>query len=569
MKIKTWPLLAGAGSLLLSASVSANLREGLVPNPCERTREIEGTAPPHTRKPRVNRMASKRLSRFFGWNVTFNMTKKNQNIRVWLGKLAAGIALIACQAGLHADGGASAGAALRLLPENPRYFEYKGLPMVLFMHKGGVEQMPYPDARARDAVVRASRHGNHYYMPVHHTWVRATFEETHRQLNDDQHWQRVREIARAAHAHDVVLHLFFWSYKFNYAKQDGTGSDMVWPNPADDGGMAVGSQRLTRRDLHELAIKRTLAATWEFPNVVYNFMWEYNVRYRGKDPDGAFHRWWAGRVREEGRRIDPTITHLISVKLGHVPPAHVGADFVVEEDGNGFWYNHPHRIVFEHHVPAVFISSDFVFADNTFSGWENIQHSPRKWANGQVVGYNIRPEDVRAMLAEGFHPAETWVPARDDTLHYYLQARWYMENVGVLKAKPHSSIDLIPGFRASARPALANPEGYSHGRKGRVYAAIYRHPDGLPPAQAEVWVDVDGDGRFNSSNAGGERFGMKPQGDDYRKGVLYTTTAPANCRYVFRFADRNWNPPVNGGLMLGKAGSVSYGHWSAEGEPVE
>lgn len=281
------------------------------------------------------------------------------------------------------------------------------------------------------------------------------------------------------------------------------------------------------------------------------------------------YRWWAARVREEGRRLDPHIEHHISVKLGHVPPSHVAADFVVEEDGNGFWYKHPHGIVLDYNVPAVFISSDFAFADNTFSGWGNIQHSPRKWTNGQVVGYNIKPEDVSAMLAEGFHPAETWVPAREDTLRYFLQARWYMENVGVLEAKPQSPVSVVPAFRNSARPALENPEGYRAGRKGGVYAALYRHPDGLPSAQAEVWIDIDGDGRFNPATAKGERFVMKPQGSDYNRGALFTATAPAGRRYVFRFADQNWNPPVTGGLVPGKAEGISYAHWSAEGAAVE
>jgi hypothetical protein len=433
-------------------------------------------------------------------------------------------------------------AGLRLLPENPRYFEFNGLPLVLFMHKGGLQQMPYPNQRSRDAVIQASRYGNHFYMPAHPAWVRATAEEVYRQLLDDTHWRTVREIAEAGHRHGVLVHLFFWSYKFNYEKQDWTGSDMVWADPAADGGLFVTTARLTRRDVHELAIARVLAATWDFPNVIYNFMWEYNVRYKRQDPEGAFHRWWAQRVRQVGRRLNPDIEHRISVKLGHVPPSHVGADFVVEEDGNGFWYNHSHRQVLDYKVPAVFISSDFVFADNSFTRWEDVTHSPRRWTHGQVVGHPITPDDVRAMVLEGFHPAETWVAAREDTLNYYLQARWYMENAGVVAA-PGSAVRELPAYRPSRRPQLANPPGFVSGRKRGEYAAIYRHPDGTPPAQAEVWIDLNHDGRFSPDPAQGERFAMSARGTDYIGGVLFTTTGPANCRYVFRFADQNWNPP--------------------------
>jgi hypothetical protein len=452
---------------------------------------------------------------------------------------------------------------LRLLPENTRYFEYKGLPMVLFLHKGGLKQVPGINRQSQEAIVQASRHANHFYMPLHSTWVRATAEEVHAQLQDDAHWGRVREIARTAFEHDVILHLFFWSYKFNFEKQDWSGSDMVWPDPADDGGVLVESAGLTRRDLHELAVNRAVEATWDLPNVVYNFMWEYNVRQRKQDPEGAFHRWWAAQVRERGRQLDPAIEHRISVKLGYAHPSSLGADFVVEEDGNGFWLGHSHKVVLAYNVPAVFISSDFVFADNDFNGWEHVPFNPRKWANGQVLGHPITPNDLRAMVSEGFHPAETWVPARDDTLPYYLQMRWYLENAGILDTDAHGAVRTLPRFRPSKRPALSNPATFLHGRNGDQYAAIYAHPEGLPPVLAEVWIDVNGDGRFSPDPADGERFPMKAESDNFKQGVLFTTTGPADRRYLFRFADQNWNPPVRGGLVPGKVEGISYDHWGA------
>jgi hypothetical protein len=493
------------------------------------------------------------------------------------GRLAVAIALIACQIGLQAaDGRVAAGSGLRLLPENPRYFEYQGLPLVLFGHQGGQDgqdghqgglaflQSPSPATIA--AVRRASRYSNHCYMPAFPTWVRATYEEIHAQIDDEAHWQRVREVARTAYEHDVILHLFFWSYKFSFEKQDWSGSDMVWADPGEDGGVVLPSAGLTRRGLHELAIKRMVAATWDLPNVVYNFMWEYNVRRRGKDPQGAFHRWWAATLREEGARIDPHVEHLISIKLGSTQPQHSGADFVVEEDGNGFWYNHPHRQVLEHRVPAVFISSDFAFADNHFRGWEHVPHSPRVWSKGQVRDYRITSQDARAMATEGFHPAESWSPAKDETLRYYLQARWYLENVGILHTDPDGRVKGMPSHRPSQRPVLENPDGFEHGRRGDRYAAVYRHPEGLAPAQAEVWIDVNGDGRFSPDPAGGERFTLVAQGSgDYRSGVLFTVAAPADRPYVFRFADQNWNPPVRGGLVPGKTEGISYARWGVSG----
>jgi hypothetical protein len=453
-------------------------------------------------------------------------------------------------------------ARLRLLPEHPRYFEYKGLPMVLFGHQNGVGPVPVADRLSPEAIVGASRYANHYYMAVHSTWVRASYEEIYRRIEDETHWRRVRELAKTAYEHDVILTLFFWSYKYNVGRGDWSGSDMLWPDPSEDGGVVIESAGLTRRDLHKLAIERCLEATWDLPNVVYNFMWEYNVRRRGgQDPEGAFHRWWVEQLKETGARLDPDMDHLISIKLGAVHPARKGADFVVEEDGNGFWFGHSHRRVLEYNVPAVFISSDFAFADNDFQGWEKVPFEPRIWANGQNQGHPITPEDVRAMASEGFHPAETWAPAREDTLRYYLQARWYIENAGLLDTGLDEAMRAIPAYEPSERPRLTNPEGYRNGRNEESFGAVYAHPQGLPPALAEVWIDVNGDGRFSPDSAQGERFTMKPHGDDFRAGVLFTATGPANRGYVFRFADANWNPPVRGGLVSGQAEGISYDRW--------
>jgi hypothetical protein len=57
-------------------------------------------------------------------------------------------------------------------------------------------------------------------------------------------------------------------------------------------------------------------------------------------------------------------------------------------------------------------------------------------------------------------------------------------------------------------------------------AASRRGAVGLPPAQAEVWVDVNGDGRFSSDAAAGERLAMEAHGDDYAAGVLFTVQGP-------------------------------------------
>jgi hypothetical protein len=451
---------------------------------------------------------------------------------------------------------------LRIHPQNPRYFEYNGLPLVLFGHQGVRGIVPVPGSTPPDRLSLVARHGNHFYMAVHPTWVRATYEQTHAALADEANWRQVRAVLEEARRHDVIVHLFFWSYKFNYDRQDWSGSDMLWPDPREDGGEVLPD--VTRLDLHELAIRQAVRHTWDLPNAIYNFMWEYNVRRRGgQDPEGDFHRWWARSLRDEGRKAHPGIERLISVKWGWHPPSELGADFIVEEDGNGFFFGHPHTLPLSFGVPCVFISSDFVFADNNFTGWANVPYSPRIWANGQVGDYRITPEDLRAMVTEGFHPAASWDIALPETLDHYLQVRWHLENLRTWHRQTAACISeqALPLPVSSRRPTLTNPDGYVNGRDGSRYAAIYTHPEGLPPAQAELWVDHNGDGRFDTDPDAGERIAMQAQGDDFAGGVLFTATAPGGRRYVFRFADRNWNPPHTGGLVPGHAAGISYRTW--------
>jgi hypothetical protein len=449
---------------------------------------------------------------------------------------------------------------LQIHPENSRYFEYKGLPMVLFGHQGGLRSVPVPDEVSPEALARVSRAGNHFYMTVHPTWVRADFKKLYEWLNNESNWTRVREVCQAAHNKDVIVHLFFWSYKWNYEGQDWTGSDMIWPDPTHDGNEVL--EGVTRRDLHLLAIEKAVEATWYLPNVVYNFMWEYNVR-RHADVKGDFHRWWVDQVKMAGQKLDPNRNPLFSIKYGSKHPSESNADFVVEEDGNGFFYRHPHTQVLEYGVPAVFISSDFVFADNPFSGWDEVPYDPRVWKRKQNSDYQITPEQLRAMVTEGFHPAETWKSADESTLKYYLQARWYLENLPTWPNEPGKNVSeaKMPRYTPSERPRLLNPNRFTNGRNGEKYAVIYQHPDGLPPSQAEVWIDVNNDGRFSPDPISGERFTMKAHGTDYKKGVLFTVSAPGNRPFVFRFADYNWNPPAPGGLVPEGVEGISYDHW--------
>ena len=81
---------------------------------------------------------------------------------------------------------AHSASQLQLLPQNTRYFQYNGLPMVLFGNQAGLA--PTPTATFDpDHLEKVSRHGNSLFTAAHPTWVDASYEELLAALNDDAH----------------------------------------------------------------------------------------------------------------------------------------------------------------------------------------------------------------------------------------------------------------------------------------------------------------------------------------------------------------------------------------------
>jgi hypothetical protein len=435
----------------------------------------------------------------------------------------------------------------------------------------------------------AARHGNHIYM-AHPTWVMADFRKHYEALRDDRYWDDVRETARWCHENDVLLTLMFYSHKWNYAAnayQEPGCTDMLLgfndPRLLEDLGR-YGVPGVARLDLKRLAIRQAVRATWDFPNVIYFHMWEMDhaILRQGKDLDGATHRWWVDEFKAEGARRFPglNIGHLFSIEFGGEPPAKIKG--MIRPD-----------IAIDHPVHPSVRNADFLYAE--FS--DGFAAIPKQITNA-VHALNVplarisfscgprsgqpgpsTPDDIRERLIYGVHPSSHFNnPIAAEILEYFLPLRWYVENIRTWKDEVFSEAgsagdeltDLrLPRYHPSQRPRLANPPGFVNGvkRDGEsfVFGCLYGHPDGFEPAQAEVWVDRNGDGRFATDPADGERLEMTASGRDFRSGVLYEALLkqpPAGgkpLRYVFRFADRHWYPPVAGGLMLASYSDFAVG----------
>jgi hypothetical protein len=176
----------------------------------------------------------------------------------------------------------------------------------------------------------------------------------------------------------------------------------------------------------------------------------------------------------------------------------------------------------------------------------------------------------------GVQTGESYYGATPEARQWLLQLRWFAENVRSWEDEPGArggdeiTLDRLPRFAVSRRPALTSTPGFVHGflrqADGAAFSVMYQDPDNERPAQAEVWVDLNDDGRFDPNPAHGERLPMSAASGRYDRGVAYTAKLPprsltsgASLRYVFRFADPHWLPPVVGGAV-----PSNYGHWTAE-----
>jgi hypothetical protein len=543
-----------------------------------------------------------------------------------------------------------------LLPENNRYFQYKGLPFVSFADYNGVTMTPRAEQTTSTAIVSLANHGNHFYMTGLNRWVRINFKTLYDDIVNPSHWQQVEAVAQWAYDNDVMLNIIGWSYWWDFEEHLGEQgfSDMVgdpagvkmnenlnyddsdYPSdvphhveagthglfPADTGRPIT-----TRMDLHRLYLRNLAKATWNYPNVTYTYMWEYynfahNDNYPSSqeiDEGGKFHRWWVNALKNEGQNVNPQVDHLFSIAYGgHHPKRAVmengllyqyDADFIVSEGGTAIiWPGATARAaninqIMNYNVPLVYWFSDvgagIQNADCSAlvtTRWSFCKSTPGDasiifWGSACGTGQPT-PCQLRELATTGWNPANNNTALPGNSKEYAQQLIWYMENIltwGDEQPDPDhivramgDEINLtnLPVHKSSGRPTLSNVAGYTNGAiempSGIDFAVTYSDPEGRPPAQhhtgraqAEVWVDMDGDGRFNPNISAGERILMTTTDTDFRNAtykidaVVPQRIDSRHVSYVFRFADSHWYPPVYNDLF-----PTHYGHLLVEAEGV-
>jgi hypothetical protein len=527
---------------------------------------------------------------------------------------------------------------LRISDRNSRYLEYKGLPFF-----GVFFQDLYPNYRTvrppglinrtQEQIRNYAKYGNYC---VHWMWhfPNSFSSLLDRYLNNDAYWVHVREVCRAAYANDFVLILEPWHAYWIHEAENGRWAygDMIWdldhPKMGEDLG-PYGLPGKTRRDVHQLAIDRLVEHTWEFPNVVYDFCFEYGIfHYRGlpdRDFSGDLYRWWVDSMKAAGRRKNPRIQHLFSIMAGAepgyedwmryyetggvalsdrirpiveagrapplfdlneyrtkfrqyphpYPPSYRHADIMIGEHDNIGFDQEPEKIssvVYNYKVPMLRMASERVFGKEGLNDSEGVPLA-------DIGG----PEHTRVIrqIVHGIQTGETYTGVTQTMKEWFLQLRWYAENIHGWENEPNGeelNEARLPKSAPPIRPKLLNPWEWGRGlevlENGKTvrFAAVYVDPNGRAPAQAEVWVDLNDDGRFDSDPAAGERIPMHPGheiagGRWYESDPVPVTINPeeGGFRYTFRFASADWFPPEPGGLIPDNTAGITYNHWITVG----
>lgn len=458
---------------------------------------------------------------------------------------------------------------LVLLPENSRYLQYKGLPCVLFWGTHHWGWRGYPNAQdlthsgtyANFITLQASEYRYSDYPAL---WRRA---------QDDTYWQRLKQSIKTAYERDILVHLYF--YDGNYSPEEGrydAPTRFFDGNALDEDLAAFGLPGKTRRDIHQALIAHAVQVAWEYPNVLFDPVFEMVNTYRWGVNADAFQRWWVSEFKQQGARRDPSVDHLFGTMWGGNGNYRDGKQS--HPRGNQR-ESHPHEramdvLIGEHTQDGFFVDPEDN-SDNVYR-WRvpmlrMALHAP-EWQRDQVHDINGPAHALMIRQIEyGIHTGEhynydgsRWTTDLTSPAlkQWMLQTRWYLENIRTWVDEPgryggdEITEDTLPIYAPSQRPVLTNPDGYTQGvrRDGEavVFACMYKDADDDPPALAEVWVDANGDGRYDLSP--NERFTLSATSKDYRRGVLFVSQRirrqVKSSRYVFRFADRHWLPPQTG-----------------------
>lgn len=454
-------------------------------------------------------------------------------------------------------------AQLRYLPENNRYWEWKGLPVYGLYNDNHVTHC---DWKSSGSYADKSQWGACMSLRVFGAVFDRykTVDEILAKGSDESNWKSIRAKAQEAAEYDMLVMIVWHDGGWSPVKQKyGGGNEIV-------------HEYENYEERYQPVLRMAAKYTWDLTNVIHVPIFE--VPYYNEME--VFPVKWRLSMTEYGEVQHPGVS---GPMFGLMSRANArGFDCLVGEYDDDGPHCDPDKnlspMVFSQGIPLMRMCSSPYGARNKAGNCPD-----------PVYHYGD-PENLRQIeqILAGYMTAESYGGTTGmDVRHWFLQVRCYVENVRSWENEPAKfggdeiTREKLPRYVNSRRPTLTNAPGYTNGvttgRGGLSFGCVYTDADNDAPVQAEVWVDRNGDGRYDPDPAVGERVSMAPQGSSYANGVTYTVSDVSitgsrdnKVMYIFRFADRNWYPPQRGGVIAGKTPGISYTSWecSVAGVPV-
>ena len=473
------------------------------------------------------------------------------------------LAAVAVMVNISFESEAATDPQLHYLPENHRYWEWKGLPLYSIMNDNHIAECDWipvgeiPDKAEWGSIAIIKPFGRVFdrYRSCDEIFQRGT---------DPWLWQEVRRLAKIAEKHDILVMTMWHDGHYNCeAKQYHSA-------------FVIGTRVYKERESEYLKILELAGEyTGDLTNIIHVPIFEN----QGANQSSQFPVWWLENFRKYVKQYHPDKSGPMFSLMSHTTTR--GYNSLIGEFNGAGVFADPDRnppSVWEANVPLLRFTSSAYGASNKAG------RCPWK-----VYGYNEGENRLQQkQILSGYHTAESYGGTTGmDVRHWFQQVTYYIENIKTWENEPQKfggdeiTQAKLPKYAKSERPSLSNPSGYVNGVKVKdgtlSFGCIYEDSDNDAPAQAEVWVDRNGDGRYNPNPDAGERVGMTGQGTSYSSGVTYTAdnvsvsgTIDNKVMYIFRFADKNWYPPVTGGVVDGVTKGVPRTSWTVDisGETV-
>ena len=312
----------------------------------------------------------------------------------------------------------NANAQLEVFDRNPNYLTYNGKVVFLVCSVPNGSNFHVLDFDVSQLDVMKQYGANHIWFMLEN-FFRTTWTYTNN--TPETFWAKMETICKEAYKRDIIVGISVFGYGLvKYPKYYSFMNSCTGQCGYDSGPLttpydfynvnSTTPEVLESRATQQYLMREIVDHTWKYPNVYYNPGWEMNCIWNSNV--AQWFRWFVDYMNDYGAQIDPNIKHLYSIERTTDPleAYSLGADFIVEEDGNAQKVDG---------IPYVYWSMDGVYRNLSF--WNGDDEPTLNWdytrqgiINGAagiatIWGTDPEEEDYLMSLSNFASTVENWI----------------------------------------------------------------------------------------------------------------------------------------------------------------